>query len=148
MYPSLLLFIFFFYREMMFMIFLSPSEAPCSVNFVRYIGSWRPWTQTVPLSWRQLWRHGTYGEWRTISGHVIGPTCHYDVIDYVFVAKRRHVTMTSMILCLLPSGASSLWRHWCCVGCQATPCHYDVIITSRSYHVTSSSSLLMFSNSR
>ena len=25
----------------------------------------------------------------TTSDHVIGPTCHYDVTDTVFVAKRR-----------------------------------------------------------
>ena len=24
------------------------------------------------------------------SSHVIGPTCHYDVIDFVFVAKLRN----------------------------------------------------------
>ena len=27
--------------------------------------------------------------WGTSNFHVIGPTCHYDVIDFAFVAKRR-----------------------------------------------------------
>ena len=27
--------------------------------------------------------------WGTTAGHVIGPTFHYDVTDFVFVAKRR-----------------------------------------------------------
>ena len=27
--------------------------------------------------------------WPTSNGHVIEPTYHYDVIDFVFVAKRR-----------------------------------------------------------
>ena len=39
-------------------------------------------------------------EWRTTS-HVIGWTCHYDVINVVLVAKRRDVIMTSSILCCL-----------------------------------------------
>ena len=50
------------------------------------------------------------GEWENTTGHVIAPTCHYDVIEYMFVAK---------------------WRS-----------HYDVIMASQPYHVTSSSSKL------
>ena len=43
----------------------------------------------------------------TFTGHAIGPTRHYDVIDFVFVAKRRDQRKIN-----------------------------DVIMTSRSYHVT------------
>ena len=28
-------------------------------------------------------------QWGIITGHVIGPTFRYDVIDFVFVANRR-----------------------------------------------------------
>ena len=30
-----------------------------------------------------------FQQWGTGNGHVIGQTCYYDVIDFVFVAKRR-----------------------------------------------------------
>ena len=35
----------------------------------------------------QCWPEGY--EWGTTIGHVIGPPCHYDVMVFVFVAKRR-----------------------------------------------------------
>ena len=57
-------------------------------------------------------------EWGTNNGHVTGPTCHYDVIDFVF---RR------VILCLLLSGAVAP------LGNKHKT--YDVIMTSLSYHV-------------
>ena len=56
--------------------------------------------------------------WATTTDHVIGQTCHYDVIDFMFVAKRRD---------------RPAW--------QRTRVN-DVIMTSRSYNLTSSSSSL------
>ena len=41
---------------------------------------------TRRLFFLQQWN---LSQWRTTTGHVIGPTCHYDVIDFVLVAKRR-----------------------------------------------------------
>ena len=32
---------------------------------------------------------GTGTKWETTTGHVIGPTFYYDVIDFVIVAKQR-----------------------------------------------------------
>ena len=59
-----------------------------------------------------IWSQCGEAEWGTPTCYVIGPTCHYDVIYFVFVAKRqdRLVIMTSLILCLLPNDLS-LWRH-------------------------------------
>ena len=34
-------------------------------------------------------RRSVTSHWSITTGHVIRPTCHYDVIDCVFVAKRR-----------------------------------------------------------
>ena len=37
-------------------------------------------------------------EWGTATGHVIGPTGHYDVIDFVFVSKRRERKINDVIM--------------------------------------------------
>ena len=61
----------------------------------------------------------------TTTGHVIGPTCHYDVIDIVFV--------------LLQSGAAALLgnKHNYDVIDFFVILQYDVIMTSRFYDETS-----------
>ena len=43
--------------------------------------------------------------WRNTTRQVIGPTCHYDVIDFVFVAKRRDDVTD--VFYVLPSGAKT-----------------------------------------
>ena len=56
-------------------------------------------------------------------GHEIGPTCHYDVIDFAFVAKRRgHYDVTDFVFVAKLRYASA------------------AKMTSRSYHVTITSS--------
>ena len=57
-------------------------------------------------------------EWGTSNVHVIGLTCHYDVIGFVFVAKRR-ANPTPYYDVNHP-------------GDNLTS-HYDVIMTSRTY---------------
>ena len=55
--------------------------------------------------------HYVHGErWAASNGHMIGPTFHYDVIDFVFAPRSNEHNIN------------------------------DVIMTSRSYHVTSRSS--------
>ena len=38
-------------------------------------------------------RHVIFTQWGTSTQYVIGPTCHYDVIDFVFVAIMTSLTL-------------------------------------------------------
>ena len=71
---------------------------------------------------------------QTSTGHVIGPTCYYDVIDFVFVAKRRGHVIGPTYYYDVTDFAFVAKR---CGGNKRKI--NDVIITYRSYNVTSRS---------
>ena len=100
-------------------------------------------------------------QWGVTTGHVVKPTCHYDVNDFVFVAKRRglydvifvfdvimtsffffnviflfYVIMTSFLFLKSFFFFTSLWRHFSFLR------HYDVIFLFDVIIITSAD--LMF----